>query len=303
MSQTSRQVMSGLATVKRDFSSNTDKKEPEPSSSRTTGKRMDSSALMKAIMEGCASRDANGGSTSMASASLLSQKRPSQAAVPPAKRRTLPDSFQSSSYRTTTTSTKPPSSSYSSQRSSALSSSSAANSSQTSSGPSTSSSSSRPPPLVVSAAQSSKAAVKPATIFLSSEQKQILQLVKDGKSIFYTGSAGVFLSDLTSLVAPSLGFRCPFVAHIYDFSWTCGSLCGRYGRNITRRSIYARCVQASQLTACHWFLTIAVLYFNWHATCNRTSADHNFVQALVNQYFCERSSKPCIRNMRNPLKL
>lgn len=211
--------MSGLATVKRDFSSNTDKKEPEPSSSRTTGKRMDSSALMKAIMEGCASRDANGGSTSMASASLLSQKRPSQAAVPPAKRRTLPDSFHNSSYRTTTTSTKPPSSSYSSQRSSALSSSSAANSSQTSSGPSTNSSS-RPPPLVVSAAQSSKAAVKPATIFLSSEQKQILQLVKDGKSIFYTGSAGVFLSDLTSLVAPSLGFRCPFVAHIHDFSRT-----------------------------------------------------------------------------------
>lgn len=225
MSQTSRQVMSGLATVKRDFSSNTDKKEPEPSSSRTTGKRMDSSALMKAIMEGCASRDANGGSTSMASASLLSQKRPPQTAVgPPAKRRTLPDSFQSSSYRTAPTSTKPPSSSYSSQRSSALSSSSAANSSQTS-GPSTSSSSSRPPPLVVSAAQSSKAAVKPATIFLSSEQKQILQLVKDGKSIFYTGSAGVFLSDLTSLVvAPFLGFMCPFRGTYIRLSRTwCGS--------------------------------------------------------------------------------
>lgn len=218
MSQPSRQVMSGLATVKRDFSSNTDKKEPEPSSSRTTGKRMDSSALMKAIMEGCASRDANGGSTSMASASLLSQKRPPQTAVaPPAKRRTLPDSFQSSSYRTATTSNKPPSSSYSSQRSSALSSSSAANSSQTS-GPSTSSSSSRPSPLVVSAAQSSKAAVKPATIFLSSEQKQILQLVKDGKSIFYTGSAGVFLSDLTSLVVAPFWVLCvAFVAHIYDF--------------------------------------------------------------------------------------
>lgn len=238
MSQTSRQVMSGLATVKRDFSSNTDKKEPEPSSSRTTGKRMDSSALMKAIMEGCASRDANGGSTSMASASLLSQKRPPQPVVPPpAKRRTLPDSFQSSSYRTATTSTKPPSSSYSSQRSSALSSSSAANSSQTSSGPSTSSSSSRGPPLVVSAAQSSKAAVKPATIFLSSEQKQILQLVKDGKSIFYTGSAGVSLSDLTSLVAPFWVFCVVFVAHITIFDGCgvdpsfVGSSCGRYGRH------------------------------------------------------------------------
>lgn len=263
MSQTSRQGMSGLATIKRDFSSNTDKKEPESNSSRTTGKRLDSSNLMKAIMEGCASRDATGGSTSMASASLLSQKRPAQTAVPPpAKRRTLPDSFQGSSYRSAPISTHTSSSAYSSQRSSALSSSSAANSSlpsssQTSSGPSTGSSSTKPPPLVVSAAQSSKAAVKPATIFLSSEQKQILQLVKEGKSIFYTGSAGVFLSDFESLMLLFLfDVLCiAFVTHICCSLRLRRAVCsfvslfGLYGRKVNRKPVYARSMRTLHIAA------------------------------------------------------
>lgn len=32
--------------------------------------------------------------------------------------------------------------------------------------------------------------MKPARVFLSQEQIQILKLVEDGKSVFYTGSAG-----------------------------------------------------------------------------------------------------------------
>lgn len=39
----------------------------------------------------------------------------------------------------------------------------------------------------------SKATSKPAKVFLSQEQTQILKLVSDGNSVFYTGSAGEFL--------------------------------------------------------------------------------------------------------------
>jgi hypothetical protein len=45
-------------------------------------------------------------------------------------------------------------------------------------------------PVTVVSSSSAKVVTRPAGIFLSPEQKHILQLVQDGKSVFYTGSAG-----------------------------------------------------------------------------------------------------------------
>jgi hypothetical protein len=48
------------------------------------------------------------------------------------------------------------------------------------------------PKKTVTSASSSTAITKPAKVFLSSEQTQILKLVTEGHSVFYTGSAGEF---------------------------------------------------------------------------------------------------------------
>ena len=48
------------------------------------------------------------------------------------------------------------------------------------------------PKKTVMTASSSTATTKPAKVFLSSEQTQILKLVTEGHSVFYTGSAGKF---------------------------------------------------------------------------------------------------------------
>jgi ATP-dependent DNA helicase PIF1 len=50
-----------------------------------------------------------------------------------------------------------------------------------------------PKKTVTTSASSSTATTKPAKVFLSSEQTQILKLVTEGHSVFYTGSAGAFL--------------------------------------------------------------------------------------------------------------
>ncbi|KAA1469012.1 hypothetical protein DENSPDRAFT_834528 [Dentipellis sp. KUC8613] len=190
MSQ-SRQPMSGLASLKRDFSSNvpikserdTESQAPAPSKRSRL-----SASVLKAIEHGVATRgnaDNSSMPTSTASSSLLSHKRtfaPGQvAAPPPAKRRQLPDSWKDTG---SSTSSQYSSSSYSYTTSSYSSSSSALTATTTWK-------KTESKPLVIPAADKSTKAAnkKPAAIFLSREQQAILQLVSEGTNVFYTGSA------------------------------------------------------------------------------------------------------------------
>ncbi|KAH9992707.1 hypothetical protein BJV74DRAFT_833989 [Russula compacta] len=95
--QLSRQPRSGLATVKRDFSSNnTTDAIPGPASAPTataTKRSTFSDTLRKAIQDGVASREA--GTTSLSLSSLIaSQKRSlSPEVAPTPKKRQLPSSW------------------------------------------------------------------------------------------------------------------------------------------------------------------------------------------------------------------
>jgi hypothetical protein len=182
MTQFERQPRSGLATVKRDFSSNKPM-EPSPASAPTataTKRSTLSDTLRKAIQDGVASRDAEKAVT----LDISSQKRsvPFDAA-PPAKKRQLPSSWCDSQSSTATSQ----SSVYSRSR-----------------------------PLVTSTlpidlssddrSSEPKLAQRPPKISLSHEQKQVLELVMQRKSIFYTGSAGV----LSLSLVPKLLHPCQF---------------------------------------------------------------------------------------------
>ena len=73
-----------------------------------------------------------------------------------------------------------------------------------------SSSSTRSPAPVIMDVRKDKArsaAAKPAKIFLSQEQLHILKLVDEGKSVFYTGSAGMW-SNVFFVVVESYQFFC-----------------------------------------------------------------------------------------------
>ena len=180
MSASSKQLMSGLGTVKRDFSSNTQVKR-EPGASQSQPKRSTiSDTLRKAIEEGVASREAEARKATTTEFTPLFQKRTfppqSSANVPPAKRRQLPRSWDDVTLN--------PSTSPSSWQPTLTSSASTnVNSSQ-----SASNKSSQPP--VISPVAPMAGGSKVAPIFLSKEQTHILQFVKDGESVFYTGSAG-----------------------------------------------------------------------------------------------------------------
>ncbi|KAI0063977.1 hypothetical protein BV25DRAFT_325685 [Artomyces pyxidatus] len=194
MSQPSKQPVSGLAKLKRDFSSNAPIKPTVAlATSNAPVKRSTiSDALRRAIEEGVASREADAKPAASLYPTPLSQKRslPSQPTdAPPAKRR-LPDSWNdtsssSSTYNYTSSARSLSSTPY--DGGSSLS---------------TESKSERKP-LVVPA-KTLKAVAKPAALFLSAEQKQILQLVKEGKSVFYTGSAGTGKSVLLRNIITTL---------------------------------------------------------------------------------------------------
>ncbi|KAH9042980.1 hypothetical protein EDB84DRAFT_886469 [Lactarius hengduanensis] len=161
-----RQPRSGLATIRRDFSSNnTADSSPAPSVSVPRRSTL-SDSLRKAIQDGVASREA--GRTSHGSSSD-SQKRSLQVDVAsqPKKRR-LPSSW--------TDSEQSSASPYGSSQSSLFSTASTIRSDSTFHDH--------------ESARTSKPVKKP-DIQLSYEQKQVLELVKQKKSVFYTGSAGV----------------------------------------------------------------------------------------------------------------
>jgi hypothetical protein len=179
--QPDRQPRSGLATVKRDFSSNNTTGTPSVPAHPAAPKRCAlSDTLRKAIQDGVASREADKASL----ASLSSQKRAlSPGAVPPPQKRQLPRSwgdFESSS------ATFPQGSSRSSLYFRSRSSTSSVPSfDMLSHGHQVEPDCHSVPPFEL------KPPERPPEISLSDEQKYILQLVLERKNVFYTGSAGV----------------------------------------------------------------------------------------------------------------
>ena len=172
MSKPSKQPMSGLRTIKRDFSSSS---LPPPSQESlssdpdtipwqpTPPKKLSGlEQRLKDIQDALNAQVSS--SESVLASSSQSQKRASTAQYPPAKRRQLPSSWEE---KTTFQSSK----SSSSQR--AFGQPRQTNGNET---------------LVVKAKSGSSA--KPAPVFLSQEQTHILKLVESGMSLFYTGSAG-----------------------------------------------------------------------------------------------------------------
>jgi hypothetical protein len=182
--QLDRQPRSGLATVKRDFSSNiTTDSSPFPVPTVATTKRSAlSDSLRKAIQDGIASREADKAPLAPSSLTASQEHFLSRGAAPPTKKRRLPSSWGDCESSSTTLHHE------FSVSSTVFRSRSSTNSLPLdflSQGPhegpeSPSDPSSRPKP-----------ARRPATISLSDEQKAILELVMQGKNVFYTGSAGM----------------------------------------------------------------------------------------------------------------
>lgn len=184
-----RQPRSGLATVKRDFSSNSttdtlaDTSLASAPPAAATKRSALSDSLRKAIQDGVASREADKTSLASSSSQTALQKRPlSPGTVPSSNKRQLPSSWRDFDSSSATSSRGSSQSVYFKSR--------------------TSTSSALPLDMLslghqvdpeFSSALSSepKAAQRPAEISLSDEQKYILELVMQGKNIFYTGSAGV----------------------------------------------------------------------------------------------------------------
>jgi ATP-dependent DNA helicase PIF1 len=187
MTQLERQPRSGLATVKRDFSSNkTMELSPAsvPTTTTATKRSMLSDSLRKAIQDGVASREAEKAALTSSSLHISSQKRSLPLDPdPPAKKRQLPSSW-----------TKPESSTQ--MKSHAFS--------QSSVYPRSRSFTISSLPIDLSTGDPSseqKPARRPTEISLSHEQKQVLELVMQQKSIFYTGSAGMLSLCQSSYVS------------------------------------------------------------------------------------------------------
>ena len=194
MSQSSKQSVSGLSSVKRDFSSNTPIAGKPSSGSAPANapakKAFLSDAMRSAIAQGVAKHD-----RPLPVSQTLPQKRPSsQPEPPPSKRRQLPSSWTNSSSPSASYSTA---STNSTRTFSRAPSSSSAFSSQKLSDPLSESTSFKEsgartikPESSRSVSKSNGKETKPAPIFLSKEQRTILKMVEKGASIFYTGSAG-----------------------------------------------------------------------------------------------------------------
>ena len=183
--QHDRQPRSGLATIKRDFSSNsmTDTLPTPAPGPRTATKRSAlSDTLRKAIQDGVASREADKAPLASLSSTASQKRSLSPGAVPPPQKRQLPRSwgdFESS------LATFPQGTSQSSLYSSSRFSMGSVPPSDMSSHSYEEPDPHSVPPFEIKPAQ------RPAPISLSDEQKNVLQLVMEGTNVFYTGSAGV----------------------------------------------------------------------------------------------------------------
>ncbi|KAJ3491838.1 hypothetical protein NLI96_g410 [Meripilus lineatus] len=174
MSRQTKLPMSGLRSVKRDFSSNSVPSSQDSGSSQRSG-IIESEKKLKDIKKSLehqslssqkllASREPR----SSQSSSSSSSKRPAESQMAPsAKRRQFPGSWTSAPQQNT----KPTSASKSRQ---------------------------------ISTRPNSHANSKAAEVELSHEQKYILKLVEQGQSVFYTGSAGTGKSVLLRQIIETL---------------------------------------------------------------------------------------------------
>lgn len=175
MSQSSsKQVMSGLRAIKRDFSSNSipsssqnsDRAEavPDLAERSLAGRQLRLKLIQDALKGDTAPGERKAPAAEGSSSNTTGPKRSAPTDnQPPAKKRQLPSAWNENSSVA----------SYSSTR--ALSASSNINSASKAS---------------ITVTSSTDASAKPAGIFLSKEQTHILELVTGGESLFYTGSAG-----------------------------------------------------------------------------------------------------------------
>ncbi|KAL1944914.1 hypothetical protein VTO73DRAFT_2534 [Trametes versicolor] len=194
MAPSSKQPMSGLRSIKRDFSSSS---LPAASQSSTVSdadsipwdptppKKL--SGLEQRLKD---IQDALNAQISSSETTLSqSQKRPSSSQNPPAKRRQLPGDWDKHE-KAAPSASKPSYPSASSIRAPAAT--RQVDSNET---------------LVIPSTTKSGAASKPAPVFLSQEQTHILRLVESGQSLFYTGSAGAGKSVLLREIIKSLKKR------------------------------------------------------------------------------------------------
>lgn len=184
--QRDRQPRSGLSTIKRDFSSNsTTDTPPAPAPGHPTAPKRSalSDTLRKAIQDGVASREADRAPLASLSSTASQKRSLSPGAVPPPQKRQLPRSWGDfeSSFATFSQGSSQ-SSLYSKSRSSM---SSVPPFDMSSHGHEGEPDPHSVPPFEIKPAQ------RPVTISLSDEQKYVLELVMEGKNIFYTGSAGM----------------------------------------------------------------------------------------------------------------
>lgn len=175
----SRTAQSGLRTIKRDYSSTSmmsSSSQPidvdseidwPPTPPQPTRALTGAEKRLKDIQDALSGKSSEPATRPLSNPSQFANKRPNPTSSsqyePPAKKRQLPNTWSEPML--------PPS-----KQAIASSASSKAKS------------------LVIPAAATSKASSKPAKVFLSQEQTQILKLVGEGHSVFYTGSAGEFLS-------------------------------------------------------------------------------------------------------------
>ncbi|KAI0640812.1 PIF1-like helicase-domain-containing protein [Trametes meyenii] len=186
----SKQPMSGLRSIKRDFSSNS----LPPASQESVSSISDSipweptppkklSGLEQRLKD---IQDALNAQISSSESTLSqSQKRPSPSQDPPAKRRQFPPTWDkpAQSSRPAYPSVPSKKTSHAPHQATAVET------------------------LVVPATTRSGAPSKPAPVFLSQEQTHILRLVEAGKSLFYTGSAGAGKSVLLREIIKTLKKR------------------------------------------------------------------------------------------------
>ncbi|KDQ61420.1 hypothetical protein JAAARDRAFT_54792 [Jaapia argillacea MUCL 33604] len=217
MTPPSKAPMSGLRTVKRDYSEPTpsqdsaseipwDPTPPKPltgiekrlrdiqdaiESKITSSERLLKKSPMLTLPKSTPTSMINSAPASTSHSFPNSNKRPfssqqpgpSSSAPPPAKRRQLPETWDLLSSRTDFSEEPPFHSNHAS----------------------TSGSGSRSNPISIGGTTTSaKAASKPAPVFLSKEQTHILGLVNDGMSLFYTGSAGTGKSVLLREIIKTL---------------------------------------------------------------------------------------------------
>ncbi|RPD64137.1 hypothetical protein L226DRAFT_373758 [Lentinus tigrinus ALCF2SS1-7] len=201
---TSKQPMSGLRTVKRDFSSSSlpsasqesvastsDTIPWQPTPPKETKKLSGLEQRLKDIQDALKGQVVS--SESVLASSSQVQKRPSSSQNPPAKRRQLPPSWEKEEQekKPAAQSSRPayPQRTFGATR-------------QTNATPHANET------LIVPAARSG-AASKPAPVFLSQEQTHILRLVEAGMSLFYTGSAGAGKSVLLREIIKTMRKKFP----------------------------------------------------------------------------------------------